>query len=378
MSSTKSDNTEIEQREDTVAEPLSTQDGERESENDKAAEEIANKVIKHAASLSVVKINRKTFLRAELKKHCPDADIELALQTTPSEAGVPAAVLDKIARGAIDFETKKCAGLSFLSGIPGGAALAATAPADLAQYFAHVMRVEQKLAYVYGWQSFLNDNDEVDDETVMQLVLLMGVMLGVGGVAGSISKFAANVAQQSVVKTIQRQALTKTVFYTPMKNVLRVIGVKLTKDVFSKAVGKAVPVIGGAISGGLTYASLKPGAEHLRQYLRSLPVSGVADIPEEKSDSIDLESVANATKGAVSKAAEGAASAGTTLAEAAQGFGRFAAKKSKSAGAFLGSFGKGRKERGAKEQKQAKIKPEDSPSPSSSPSDLPDDSREQE
>ena len=56
-----------------------------------------------------------------------------------------------------------------------------TIPADLAQYFGHVMRVEQKLAYLYGWQSFLNEDDEVDDETVTRLVVLMGVMLEVGG-----------------------------------------------------------------------------------------------------------------------------------------------------------------------------------------------------
>ena len=47
--------------------------------------------------------------------------------------------------------------------------MAGTIPADLAQDFAHVMRVEQKLAYLYGWQSFLNEDDEVDDETVAQV-----------------------------------------------------------------------------------------------------------------------------------------------------------------------------------------------------------------
>ncbi len=364
MDSTNSENTDLEQTEDAVAEPLSSQSEECEAQSDKAAEELAGKIIRRAAALSVVKIDRDVFLRTELKKHCPDANIEQALLTTPAAAGVPAAVLDKIARGAIDLETKKCAGLSFLSGVPGGAALAATVPADLAQYFAHVMRIEQKLAYVYGWQSFLNDDDEVDDETVMQLVALMGIMLGVGGVAGSISKFAADVAQQSVVRTIQRQALTKTFFYTPMKNVLRVIGVKLTKDVFSKAVGKAVPVIGGAISGGLTYASFKPGAEHLRQYLRSLPVSGVADVPEEKSESINLESVANTTKEAASKAAEGAAAAGTALVGATRGLGHFAVEKTKSASTLLGSLGKGKEGRGAQTPTTS-----GSSSPSSDPSD---------
>lgn len=206
------------------------------------AEEFANKIVRRAASLRAVKIDRDVFLRTELRKRCPDADIDLALKATPAEAGVPAEAIDEIARAAVDLETKKCAALSFLSGIPGGAALAATVPADLAQYFAHVMRIEQKLAYIYGWQTFLDDDDEVDDETVMQLVVLMGV----GSAASSISKFAMNVSQAGVVKTIQRQALTKTTFYPIMKSVLRVLGVNLTKQTFAKTVGKVVPVVGGS------------------------------------------------------------------------------------------------------------------------------------
>lgn len=287
---------------------------DEETATEDEAEEFANKIIRRAASLRAVKIDRDVFLRTELKKRCPNADIERALETTLAEAGVPAEVIDEIALSAVDFETKKCAALSFLSGIPGGTALAATVPADLdlAQYFAHVMRIEQKLAYVYGWQTFLNEDDEVDDETVMQLVVLMGVMMGVGSAASSISKFAVSVAQAGVVKTIQRQALTKTAFYPVMKSVLRVIGVNLTKQTFAKTVGKVVPVIGGAVSGGLTYASFKPGAEHLRQYLRALPASGVSEIPEASPDNPKLSTVAEKAQemaGAIGGSAQNAATA---------------------------------------------------------------------
>lgn len=285
---------------------------DEETATEDEAEEFANKIIRRAASLRAVKIDRDVFLRTELKKRCPNADIERALETTLAEAGVPAEVIDEIALSAVDFETKKCAALSFLSGIPGGTALAATVPADLAQCFAHVMRIEQKLAYVYGWQTFLNEDDEVDDETVMQLVVLMGVMMGVGSAASSISKFAVSVAQAGVVKTIQRQALTKTAFYPVMKSVLRVIGVNLTKQTFAKTVGKVVPVIGGAVSGGLTYASFKPGAEHLRQYLRALPASGVSEIPEASPDNPKLSTVAEKAQemaGAIGGSAQNAATA---------------------------------------------------------------------
>lgn len=293
------------------------------------AEQFAYEIMKRAASLKVVKIDRGEFLRTTLKKYCPEVDASMAVETSPIEAGVAPRDLDEIALNVIDFETKKCAGLSFLAGIPGGVALAGTVPADLAQYFAHVMRVEQKLAYLYGWQTFLNPEDEVDDETLMKLIVLMGIMLEVGGVANSVTKIATDVAQKSIAKTIERQALTKTFFYTPMKKVLRVLGVNLTKQTFAKGVSKVVPVVGGVVSGGLTYASFKPGAERLRRYLRELPTSGI-DL-DANPDIIVIREQARAEERALAMeqakvvAAEAADAAGKAAAEAADAAGKMAA-----------------------------------------------------
>ena len=314
---------------------------ETAEENPQEAEEFAYEIMKRAASLKAVKIDRGQFLRTTLKKHCPTVDANSAVDTTPIEAGVSPEELDQIARDVIEFETKKCAGLSFLAGIPGGVALAGTVPADMAQYFAHVMRVEQKLAYLYGWQSFLNAEDEVDDETLMNLIVLMGVMLGVGSAASSVTKFATNVAQQSVAKTIERKALTKTFFYTPMKKVLHFIGINLTKQTFAKGVSKVVPVVGGVISGGMTYASFKPAAECLRVYLRELPTSGID--AEEHPDIIVLqEQQAAADRAAAveqAKAAAGEAlnAAGKAGAEAGRAAGKIAKKV---AGAAVDGAGK--------------------------------------
>lgn len=297
-------------------------DGERVSSEDaQEAEQFAYEIMKRAASLRAVKIDRGQYLRTTIRKYCPEIDPAVAVASTPIEAGVTSRDLDLMAVDAIDFETKKCAGLSFIAGIPGGAAMAGTIPADLAQYFAHVMRVEQKLAYLYGWQSFLDKDDEVDDETLMKLIVLMGVMMGMGSVASSINKFAVEVAQKGVAKTIERTALTKTFFYTPMKKVLQKVGVDLTKKTFANGVSKMVPVVGGAISGGLTYASFKPSAERLRRYLRALPTSGID--AEKHPDIVVLREQARAEDReravAQAKAAAGAAAetAGKVAAEAA-------------------------------------------------------------
>lgn len=321
--------------------------------NEEEAEEFAKAIMQRAASLKVVKINRGDFLRSEIKKRFPEIDADFAVETTPAETGIAPEDLDRMAIDVIDLETKKCAGLSFLAGIPGGLAMVGTVPADLAQYFAHVMRIEQKLAYIYGWQTFLNEEDEVDDETVMKLVVLMGVMMQVGGAANAVTTFAANTARAGIEKAIQKQAFTKTFWYNPMKKVLRYLGVNLTKQTFAKTASKVVPVIGGAISGGMTYMAYKPGAERLRRYLRSLPTSGIdetlyPDIIAIEADKAAAErekalgeaktATLNAAQSVGELAAGTAQAAGSAAVEGLQAAGATAKSALGAAGGILGSL----------------------------------------
>ena len=321
--------------------------------NEEEAEEFAKAIMQRAASLKVVKINRGDFLRSEIKRRFPEIDADFAGETTPAETGIAPEDLDRMAIDVIDLETKKCAGLSFLAGIPGGLAMVGTVPADLAQYFAHVMRIEQKLAYIYGWQTFLNEEDEVDDETVMKLVVLMGVMMQVGGAANAVTTFAANTARAGIEKAIQKQALTKTFWYNPMKKVLRYLGVNLTKQTFAKTASKVVPVIGGAISGGMTYMAYKPGAERLRRYLRSLPTSGIdetlyPDIIAIEADKAAAErekalgeaktATLNAAQSVGELAAGTAQAAGSAAVEGLQAAGATAKSALGAAGGILGSL----------------------------------------
>lgn len=321
--------------------------------NEEEAEEFAKAIMQRAASLKVVKINRGDFLRSEIKRRFPEIDADFAVETTPAETGIAPEDLDRMAIDVIDLETKKCAGLSFLAGIPGGLAMVGTVPADLAQYFAHVMRIEQKLAYIYGWQTFLNEEDEVDDETVMKLVVLMGVMMQVGGAANAVTTFAANTARAGIEKAIQKQALTKTFWYNPMKKVLRYLGVNLTKQTFAKTASKVVPVIGGAISGGMTYMAYKPGAERLRRYLRSLPTSGIDETLHPDIIAIEADKAAaerekalgeaktatlNAAQSVGELAAGTAQAAGSAAVEGLQAAGATAKSALGAAGGILGSL----------------------------------------
>lgn len=318
------------------------------------AEKFAYELVRRAVSLTGVKIEREKFFRSELAKYSSDVDIEQAIASTPINAGMTAEQVDRAARAVIDFETKKCSAISFAAGIPGGIALAGTVPADLVQYFAHVLRVEQKLAYLYGWQSFLDESDEIDDETILELVILMGVMLGVGAAASQLTRFAAEVAMPHIVKTVERKALMKTAWYPLMKKILGAVGIKVTKNTFAKTAGKAVPVIGGVVSGGMTYASFKPSAERLRKHLRSLPASGIApDVEDAGKDRVseallkaseDMGRAANvavdAAKGAGTVAAEGMQKVGAAASGAVKIAGDTASQATQTVSDFLGSLRK--------------------------------------
>ena len=149
-----------------------------------------------------------------------------------------------------------------------------TIPADLTQYFAHILRIVQELIYLYGWQDLNLDTTEMNQETRNLLTLFVGIMFGVNGAVNAINKVAAQIAKQ-VAKKLPQKALTKGVVYPIVKRVAGLLGVQMTKQIFSKGVAKVVPIIGAAISGGLTFVTYKPMSEKLRKYLASSELASV-------------------------------------------------------------------------------------------------------
>lgn len=222
-----------------------------------------------------VRINRDEFLRHELTKlRASEEVIERALATSPALAGVPLLALDTLADETITYETNKSAALSFTAGLPGGFAMLGTIPADLMQYYAHALRIMQKLAYLYGWRDLLADVDE-DDEMLGVLAVFFGVMLGVGGAAQSLTAFARIAAKTAYQKHVTKRALMSITWYPVVKYSLRVIGINITKSSFTKGASKIVPVIGGFVSSGLTFMALQTQSARLKGHLRELPPPGI-------------------------------------------------------------------------------------------------------
>lgn len=249
--------------EDLAATP-SGQDGEGET--------FALAFIGKVMRLRGVRVEREQFLTSELRRRgVAEAVIAQAVADRPATAGVPSEILDAIARQSIIFETKKSATLAFAAGLPGGLAMFGTVPADVAQFYVHAFRIMQKLAYLYGWQSLIEDSDEVDDETLAKLGAFLGLMLGVSGASSGVTKFANDVARPALQKQIAKKALSQTTYYPLIKHVLKGVGVQINKQVFARTVTKVVPLVGGLVSGGLTFASLRVSSGRLMQHLRTLP-----------------------------------------------------------------------------------------------------------
>ncbi|MEW2492041.1 hypothetical protein AB0942_00540 [Streptomyces nodosus] len=224
-------------------------------------------VLVGAARLPGVRIHREAYLRRALARYCSEDEIRRAIEETPAAAGIPVDVLDKAANDSIRYETAKVSALSAAAGLPGFFALPATVPADMAQYFGHMLRIAQKLAYLYSWPDlFSDDGDDVDDATMGVLTLFFGVMFGTQSANAAVGKVAEMMAKE-VARKLPQKALTKGVIYPIVKKVAAYIGVQMTKQTFAKSVSKAIPVVGAAVSGGLTFATYRPMAKRLKKHL---------------------------------------------------------------------------------------------------------------
>jgi hypothetical protein len=223
-------------------------------------------ILTNALKVPGVKVNRAEFLSKALVDHVGYNDLAVVLEKGPIEAGVNITILDKVAKSLIEKRTLQSTGASFAAGIPGGLAMAATIPADTLQFYGVSLRLAQELAYLFGYKDLWED-DKVDAERVRgELTLFLGVMFGVGGTASALKVLSSKVAQQ-VLKKLPQKALMKTIYYPIIKKVAATIGVKVTKKTFAQGVSKAIPLLGGVISGGLTYASMKPMGTRLRTTL---------------------------------------------------------------------------------------------------------------
>lgn len=215
-----------------------------------------------------VHIDREDFLRKQLMKNYANDVIQDAVKFNPAHAGITVEEIDNIADQVIQYERNCVSGISLALGAPGGVAMFATLPTDIAQYYGYMLRAIQKLLYLYGFPEINVENGvNIDDETMNLITLCLGVMYGVEGSVASI-KVLSNALGKGVEKKLLQKALTKGAFYPIVKKISRWFSVCMTKQVFAGFFRKAIPVVGGVVGGGITYLSFKPCCDNLKKSLQ--------------------------------------------------------------------------------------------------------------
>ena len=102
-----------------------------------------------------------------LKEIFPTEDISLSdiVEYGPISANIPQEKLNSLANKLILKRTSYSSAASFIAGIPGGLAMAATIPLDVMQFFGMSLRLAQELSYLYGANDLWQDG-QIDDEKV--------------------------------------------------------------------------------------------------------------------------------------------------------------------------------------------------------------------
>lgn len=226
-------------------------------------ESLALKVVNESLKLPFIKIDRSEFL---IKKFGEQVDDIQKLIDEGPQVFFSKEELDKSAIEVINANVLQSSSLSFASGLPGGFAMAATIPADIAQFYGYSLKLAQEISYIYGYNNMWSDQGELTEDAKNTLILYLGIMLGVTS-AGAAVRILSNKMALQALKKIPQKALTKTIYYPIIKKVMVIFGTKLTKATFAKGVSKFIPLVGGAVSGTMNYISLKPMANRLKDEL---------------------------------------------------------------------------------------------------------------
>ena len=222
-----------------------------------------NKVLSNSLNLPFVKVDREEFLNKELSKFCTPMEVMTAIDDSPLRV-LNKKEIDKLANQCISYHLTMVCGTSALMGLPGGWWMAGTIPADLTQFYGHILSLMQKLIYLYGWPSLTNASNQLDDESKNIMTLFVGVMMGNKMAIEALAKVMTEVGKGAGVK------ISETVVAHYAVKIAQWIGINMTKEGFAKGVGKVIPLVGAPISATITYYTFRPMARRLKKHLDEL------------------------------------------------------------------------------------------------------------
>lgn len=224
---------------------------------------VWGKVLSTSVNLPFVKVNREEFLTKELSKFCTPMEVMTAIEDSPLGV-LSKKEIDKLANQCISYHLTMVCGTSALMGLPGGWWMAGTIPADITQFYGHILSLMQKLIYLYGWPALTNVNNQLDDESLNIMTLFVGVMMGNKVAIEALTKVVTQMSKNAGTK------ISETVIAHYAVKIAQWIGINMTKEGFAKGVGKVIPLVGAPISATITYYTFRPMARRLKKHLDEL------------------------------------------------------------------------------------------------------------
>ena len=224
--------------------------------------DVAINMIGSVAKLPVIRVDREAFLRQQF------ADLEYLdeiLEHGPQHVYTVESLRRK-ADGVIKKSTNQTTLAAFVAGIPGGPA---ALPLEVPMWLNTLVFCDQpgtEIAYLFGEDDLFTDESELNEGAKVRVLAYLGVMFGASGAAMLVGKLAKEVGK-NMGKKVAQQALMKTTWYPLVKKVGVLVGKQVVKESVGKTVTKVVPVVGGAISGAITYATFRPMGGRLANVL---------------------------------------------------------------------------------------------------------------
>lgn len=214
------------------------------------------------------RLDRAAFLWDCLGPYYPAEQVEKAIAFSPAQAEIPPDVIDRLADICIRRETKKAAIRSAAAGIPGGIAAVVATVYDARQFNRHVILVMQKLLYLYGWPALEKGGRGMEEEIKDKIRLFYRIMCGdkLAGQAVTYysKKYAEKISDQMIRHTLKNGIPV-------LKKGAEMTGAKVTEKALAGWISKSVPLVGGAVSGSLTYLTFYPMARRLQRFLQHHP-----------------------------------------------------------------------------------------------------------
>ncbi len=217
------------------------------------------------------KIDREQFLYKTFSKLPPHLRQAVVAQS-PADV-IPIDDIDTIAKKIISSQTNKVAILSGAAGIPGGVGMLLSIPADLANFYYHVVTIGQKIGYLYGYPDMLDDKERLTDNGKLMLTAFIGVMNNVTAANEIIKRIASETARRVGEETATRIAgkiLQKQVVSQAVETVAQKLGTQITAKTGGKAITRAIPFVSGMVCGVVTYRTFKSAAMRLNETLKQL------------------------------------------------------------------------------------------------------------